>query len=207
MAIFMTGGGGGGVILPLCLKTEHYILAQEISASYIRFTGCGLAGRYRQDDELKTLVRRAAVLPLVPLDQVDDVWFSALDDNEDISGETTRLKDYVTEIWIEGQHIAFWNHYDNDGPRTTNHVEGWHSKVNKLCQHAHPNIFVAVQLLKKIQATNEAKIIQLSAGGKQRPKKRKYCHIDYRLSHLKDRYRNGQIDVLTYADAASHLQH
>jgi hypothetical protein len=48
--------------------------------------------------------------------------------------------DYVTETWVEGS-IQGWNQFDNDGTRTTNHIEGWHSKVNKACQRSHPNIF------------------------------------------------------------------
>ncbi|XP_021340477.1 uncharacterized protein LOC110441612 [Mizuhopecten yessoensis] len=153
------------------------------------------------------LVRRAAVLPLVPTRQVEDVWFNDLDDNEDNSREATRFKDYVTETWVEGQQLEMWNHYDNTGPHTTNHVEGWHSKVNKMCKHAHPNIYAIVKLLQKLQAADEVRMIQLSAGGKSRPRKKKYRRLDERLTQLKDRFRNGHINVNTYADSASHLLH
>jgi hypothetical protein len=61
----------------------------------------------------------------------------------------------VTETWVEGNEFTFMNHFDNDGPRTTNNVEGWHSKLNKVCDHAHPNIFAMVTLLQSIQTTNE----------------------------------------------------
>ena len=105
-------------------------------------------------------MRRAAVIPLVPAQQVDNVWLNALVDNDDNSIQTTKFKDYVTETWVEGS-IQGWNQFDNDGTRTTNHIEGWHSKVNKACQRSHPNIFVMVKLLQKEQAVNEATIIQL----------------------------------------------
>ncbi|XP_021339484.1 uncharacterized protein LOC110440643, partial [Mizuhopecten yessoensis] len=123
-------------------------------------------------------VRRAAVLPLVPTQQVEDVWFNALDENEDNSPEVTRFKDYVTGTWVEGQQLDLWNHYDNTGPRTTNHVEGWHSKVNRMCKHAHPNIYAIVKLLQKLQAADEVRMIQLPAGGKSRPRKKKYRRLD-----------------------------
>ncbi|XP_021370385.1 uncharacterized protein LOC110461289 [Mizuhopecten yessoensis] len=152
-------------------------------------------------------VRRAAVLPLVPTRQVEDVWFNALDENEDNSPEVTRFKDYVTETWVEGQQLDLWNHYDNTGPRTTNHVEGWHSKVNRMCKHAHPNIYAIVKLLQKLQAADEVRMIQLPAGGKSRPRKKKYRRLDERLTQLKDRFQNGHINVNTYADSASHLLH
>ena len=33
---------------------------------------------------------------------------------------TTSFTDYVTEFWVEG-HRFLWNHYQTEGPRTTNH--------------------------------------------------------------------------------------
>lgn len=167
---------------------------------------CGLAIAYRDEEDIKRLVRRAAVLPLVPVHEVEDVWFNALEDIDDDRAAVTRFCDYVTETWVETDRTES-NHFDNTGARTTNHVEGWHSKMNKICKRSHPNIYVLVQMLQKEQATNEAKMIQLSAGGKPRSKRRKYRNLDSQLQHLKDRFRAGQLDVVQYADAASHLIH
>ncbi|XP_062599326.1 uncharacterized protein LOC134260799 [Saccostrea cucullata] len=152
------------------------------------------------------LERRAAVLPLVPEQQVEDVWFEALQDNEDDNQVVGRFKDYVTETWVEG-HLINWNHYDNEGPRTTNAVEGWHHKFNRMCRRPHPNLFMFVQLIQKEQAANEAKMIQLAAGGVIRPKKRKYRQLDRRIQDLKARLGQGDIQIMDYADAASHLLH
>lgn len=60
-------------------------------------------------------------------------------------------------------------------------------------------------VLQKEQAVNEIKIIWISAGGKLPQKRRKYNHLDYRLHQLKDRFMDGQIDVMKYVDAKSHL--
>jgi len=168
--------------------------------------GCGIAVRYTEDENLKRLVRRAAVLPLVPPANVEDVWFNALEENNDNSPEVTRFTDYVTETWVEGRHQG-WNHFDNNGPRTTNNAEGWHSKLNRLCKSAHPNIYSLLRLLQRIQASNEARQIQLRAGGKQRPRDRKYRQLDARLCRLKERLTDGQSNIIEYADAASHLVH
>lgn len=77
--------------------------------------------------------------------------------------------------------------------------------MNRLCHHAHPNIFEVVKLLKSLQTTNEAKVSQLLAGGCQRQKKRKYREIEMRLQRLKEHLTIGEIDVIQYSDAASHL--
>ncbi|XP_062612625.1 uncharacterized protein LOC134274356, partial [Saccostrea cucullata] len=167
---------------------------------------CGLTTQFREDEDFHRLVRRAAVLPLVPEQRVEDVWFEALEDNEDDNQDVGRFKDYVTETWVEG-HLMNWNHYDNEGPRTTNAVEGWHHKFNRMCRPPHPNLFMFVQLIQKEQAANEAKMIQLAAGGVVRPKKRKYRQLDRHIQDLKDRLRRGDIQIMDYADAASHLLH
>ena len=167
---------------------------------------CGLTTEFRENEEFHRLVRRAGVLPLVPGHRVEDVWFQALEDSDDQTAPVMRFKDYVTETWVEG-HLEMWNHFDHDGPRTTNAVEGWHNKFNRMCRRAHPNIFVFLELLQKEQAANEAKIIQITAGGVVRPKKRKYRQLDSRLQSLKNRLRQGEMDLMAYADAASHLVH
>ena len=154
------------------------------------------------------MVRRAAVLPLVPRNEVEDVWWNALEDLEDVQvpAETTRFTDYITEYWIEGNRVE-WNQYNNDGPRTTNNLEGWHSKLKKYLQHPHPNIYKLIEMLKREQAANEIKQIQYAAGGKRVPRKRKYREIDDRLARLKMRHRDSEITTIQYADAASYLLH
>ena len=97
-----------------------------------------------KDTEMRTsditrLVRRAAVLPLVPQHLVEDVWLNAHEDigEADNVPDTTSFTDYVTEFWVEG-HRFLWNHYQTEGPRTTNHLECWHNKIKKKVHHAHP---------------------------------------------------------------------
>jgi hypothetical protein len=91
----------------------------------------GLQLPYRDNDDVKTLVRRAAILLLIPLASVEDVWFQALEDrdNADITQLTQPFTDYVTDQWVEGDRY-FLNHYE--GPRITNSIEGWHSKLKKM---------------------------------------------------------------------------
>lgn len=167
---------------------------------------CGLTTEFRENEEFHRLVRRAGVLPLVPGHRVEDVWFQALGDSDDQTAPVMGFKDYVAETWVEG-HLDMWNLFDHDGPSTTNAVGGWHNKFNRMCRRVHPNIFVFLELLQKEQAANEAKIIQITAGGVVRPKRRKYRQLDSRLQSLKNRLRQGEMDLMAYADAASHLVH
>jgi hypothetical protein len=57
-----------------------------------------------------------------------------------------------------------------------------------------------VKMLQNIQSTNEAKLIQLSAGGKQRTKKRKYRQLHSGLQQLQTRLSIGTLNVEDFAD-------
>jgi hypothetical protein len=101
----------------------------------------GLATAYRDNDNIRLFARRAAVLPLVPPELVEDVWFNALEDSEEIAINMTAFADYVTEYWVEGNNRQQWNHFDNEGPRTNNHLEGWHGKLKKSTSTTHTPTF------------------------------------------------------------------
>jgi hypothetical protein len=60
------------------------------------------------------------------------MWFHALENNDNDTPEVTRFAYYVAEQWVEGQQLESWNHYDNDGPRITNNVEGCIVKLTKF---------------------------------------------------------------------------
>ncbi|XP_060065583.1 uncharacterized protein LOC132545918 [Ylistrum balloti] len=166
----------------------------------------GLQTLYRDNEDVRALIRRAAVLPLVPMDCIEDVWLQTLEDLEDaeVPQNTTPFTDYVTEQWVEGDR-PLWNHFQTDGPRTTNNLEALHGKLKKKVKHAHPNIFAIIQTFKEIDNADVINRMQREAGGTTRPRAKKYCNIDPRLTTLKERYGNGTIDLMTYADSASHL--
>ena len=89
-----------------------------------RAQATGLQIPYKDNEDVKLFVRRAAILPLVPLDVIEDVWFQALEDRDDanITQLTEQFTDYVTEQWVEGDR-TLWNRFGTEGPRTTNNVE------------------------------------------------------------------------------------
>jgi hypothetical protein len=69
--------------------------------------------------------------PPTSTNDLEDVWFHVIEDLEEADTNTPTLAftDHVT-YWVErNRHL--WNHYQTDGPRTTNHLESWHSKLKK----------------------------------------------------------------------------
>ncbi|XP_048236991.1 uncharacterized protein LOC125372081 [Haliotis rufescens] len=118
---------------------------------------------YKEDEEVKKLVRRAAALPLVPRDKVDDVWLDAIADSP-AGPKVTAFMDYVTTSWVQGQAFMpeIWNHFENQGHRTNNHLEGWHNKIKKLAKKCHPNIYEVVKLFQREQSLKEVAVLRLS---------------------------------------------
>lgn len=53
--------------------------------------------QFHEVNDFSRLVRIGAVLPLVPEEQVKDVWLEALEANDDDRQDVSHFKDYVTD--------------------------------------------------------------------------------------------------------------
>ena len=67
-----------------------------------------------------------------------------------------------------------WNHHNTEGPRTTNHLEGWHHKLKNQVKHPLPNIYNLIKLNPSQQSTTEIRLIHYAAG-RENPEKEKVC--------------------------------
>lgn len=95
-----------------------------------------------------------------------------------------------------------WNHFENEGERTTNHVESWHSKMNRRARVRHPNIFMFIHLLKNEQKENECARRMLDAGHPPPGSTKKMMKKNERLRKLKLKLTNNEIDLAEYMDYA-----
>ncbi|KAL8611495.1 hypothetical protein ACOMHN_014550 [Nucella lapillus] len=114
-----------------------------------------LAIEYNENRELKTFVRRLAVLPLVPIEDVDEAWMLVHGEAPEIPG-VTELCDYMVKTWVDDQrplfHREVWSHFaslEEESVRTNNNLESFHSAFAKSFRSPHPNIFSLVTALKK----------------------------------------------------------
>ena len=53
-----------------------------------------------------------------------------------------------------------------------------------MVRKAHPNLFETIELIKNEQASTEVQMIQVTAGGQSRPKKRKAVRQDEQTKRL-----------------------
>ena len=75
-----------------------------------------------------------------------------------------QLADYFSRTWISGDFKPeLWSQYDNNGPRTTNAAEGWHSSLNTHFGTPHPSLRVFLHWLQKCQYEVQSRGVQLEA--------------------------------------------
>ncbi len=113
--------------------------------------------------------------------------------------------EYFEETWLNGQyHVSEWSVWDEDGPRTNNHVEGWHNKMNKLAGKSHPNIiYELVDLFKAEQAVTEVTLRQLEAGGVVAPTCRVFRLKEKRLKTIQEKFSNNDYTLEEFNKALS----
>uniref|UniRef100_A0A915JHW6 MULE transposase domain-containing protein n=1 Tax=Romanomermis culicivorax TaxID=13658 RepID=A0A915JHW6_ROMCU len=98
---------------------------------------------------------------------------------------------YFQNTWIQGHQfpLAVWNHWSNEGPRTTNHAEGYHNRLNLEVREGHLAICNFLHLLQPLHNSDQIRIRHLMANIYQ-PKARDqtYQDLDERISTSKIRF-------------------
>lgn len=95
-------------------------------------------------------------------DDIDSVFEYVVADIEDSDDNLNLLCEYFyNNFFCENARFPrlIWNHYDNQGPRTTNHVEGWHNALNLASKIAHPNIWNFIRLIQTQHISFSAKLL------------------------------------------------
>ncbi|KAL8599921.1 hypothetical protein ACOMHN_057698 [Nucella lapillus] len=167
----------------------------------------GLTTAYRDDPEVRDIVRLLAVMPIVPEDQLDEAWISihaAAPCNKPGVGD---LLNYMVHTWM-GDYPVFnrqlWNQYNNLGEesvRTNNHLESFHSSFRKAFRNPHPNIFVLISELKKRQKATEISVSQLNRGAAPPPKKKRNIGKEKTILRLKEQFDAGARPLMSYMKA------
>jgi len=76
-----------------------------------------------------------------------------------------------------------WNHFNTDGARAINHLEGWYKAVGR----PKPNIFILIKELKNQQTNFELDLIAQKNCNRPQKMKTKYRKLEERLSFAKER--------------------
>ena len=84
--------------------------------------------------------------------------------------------------------INLWNQFFNNGPRTNNHLEGFHRKIDIDLIASHPNLYFFIDYIKKIEAqlvlTYKRRLISNDFNSKRR---QEYIYRDNKIFKYKSR--------------------
>ena len=165
----------------------------------------GLADVYRSNDPtLKQFIQKMAAIAFCPPAFVRPAWLGVQQEAPQIPNVDS-LVEYFDSTWVNGQfQFQQWNYFDFDGPRTHNHVEGWHSRLKKVVGKPHPNIFELIEVIKKEEVTTRMKMQQFESGAQEPPRRRKVRERERRIQLLFQRFNGGTISIDEYLESFKH---
>lgn len=143
----------------------------------------GLKQQYGDNEIIRNTVQKLLALPFVPTNDVVDVFDNIVNEVPDELEDEEQLMDvisYVERTYVRGRAARgrrpasnprfppnIWSVYDltvNKQQRSTNAVEGFHSKFQRMIVSHHSGIWKFLEFLQKDQQENEICILQLEAG-------------------------------------------
>ncbi|CAK9290308.1 unnamed protein product [Gordionus sp. m RMFG-2023] len=120
----------------------------------------GLVRDYLNDSHVHIVVRRMTTLPFCKEEHLAEVrlsCYSMATNNPSL----LRFMEYMDHTWL-GETALFphsiWTRYYVDGPRTNNHLEGFHHALKRKTSSAHPNVYVLIKILIENQNSNDIKL-------------------------------------------------
>ena len=78
-------------------------------------------------------------------------------------------------------------------PRTNNHIEGWHGRMQSNVGSHHPSIWHFLDVLRREQSLNEVIITQIRAGQPAPPQRGKYKAVSESLVTVVGDYANSSV--------------
>ena len=154
--------------------------------------------------EVKKWFKLFKALSLVPSNKVTDGFVYLMDNAPEIDIDLNRFLEYFTETWLEGNvDIIQWNHYENDGPRTNNHVEAYNLKVQKHLKCSHPNIWLFISFLQKEETSSYLKFLRLEKGIlKEKGRNKANIDRDLKLMIQKNKFLRRELNFEEYLNSS-----
>ena len=142
------------------------------------------------DPAIRGWIREILALPLLPPFAIPYAWqrLRSPPQNTDLATNLMLLSftAYFDNTWMLGNFPpSLWNHYDHNGPRTTNLAEGWHNSLNSSLGVSHPTMRSFLDWLQRCQHAVQCRGIQLSAGRRPKSQRRVYRELDDKIMKAK----------------------
>jgi hypothetical protein len=115
------------------------------------------------------------------------------------------------EQWIDPDDARvnrdLWCRYGVKGPRTNNHLEGWHLSMKTKIRIHHPNLYVFIDAIKKEQKVQSVRLGQAEDGGQVNFVRQKVVRCDEKIKKRIAQYTSGERTALDFLDkVGKHLK-
>jgi hypothetical protein len=163
----------------------HYHFSQAI---WRKIQQLGLVQEYKENAEVRLILRMCVALAYIPLPDIDEGWLIIMENAPQLP-KVQEFLDYFVDQWMENPNIQIdmWNIY-KQRHRTNNAVEGWNNRLNSTIKQSHPRINDLILCLKAEAAYSDlvAKRKYLNLEGKRR--KPNYIRLDERIQRILQEY-------------------
>ncbi|RWS21302.1 uncharacterized protein B4U80_04779, partial [Leptotrombidium deliense] len=160
-----------------------------------------LTRTFESDDSFRRLFKRLCGLPFCPMNELDNAWI-------EIYSDAPNNQDYFLKTYFHEEtaifHRMMWNHFETIGPRTTNHLEGWHYALNKAIGHNSPTLYRTIQELQNQQQKFEIDSMLQRDGKVVRMQRKEYRELERRLILIKAKLTATEITLIEYIDAVKY---
>ena len=142
------------------------------------------------DSTIRGWIREILALPLLPAFAIPYAWqrLCSSPPNTDLATSLMLLAfaTYFENTWMFGNFPpSVRNHYDHNGPRTTNLAEGWHNSLNTSLRVSYPSMRSFLDWLQRCQHTVQCRRIQLAAGRRPKSQRASYRNLDEKMMKVK----------------------
>lgn len=96
-----------------------------------------------------------------------------------------------------------WKCFYSFNFRTTNHLEGWHRKLNAKIKVAHPTTFKFFRYLQDEEKSTALRMLQLENVHRLPPMLKKYRDLNHRLATLTSEFNDGERSLESYITCIS----
>ncbi|XP_053214390.1 uncharacterized protein LOC128397669 [Panonychus citri] len=168
----------------------------------------GLKKDYGVDQNVTKTIKRLISLPLIKPVDIDEVFEKIVIDAGD-GDKIEKLLEYFYDNFYKTDarfERSLWNTADLIGPRTTNHLEGWHHAINLDIKISHPNLWIFIKKIMNQQKIFETRLLIQNSGTNVVRKRNKWIQINIKRDKLFERYNNGELSALEYLDRIKYLQ-
>ncbi|CAF0995559.1 unnamed protein product [Brachionus calyciflorus] len=147
---------------PAAINASKQVFQSSARGCYFHYIQCvwknitsnHLTKEYKCNEQTKRWFNKLKALAFLPPNYVKlgyNYLKSIKPDSENLKNIDNFLK-YFESTWIDGRYtIEIWNHFNNYGPRTNNHVEAHNRNINNELLIKHPNIYQFVDFIKLVE--------------------------------------------------------